>query len=270
MGTEAAVDVLGPTTFRFAPLAGASTYALFTLPYEDDSYTGTQRYLVNLQEVAVTPSAEGAPGWLAPSKLRVRRARIVSASRTLDLLAPVSRLLEGSATVRLYAAGRTTRFEVPVRAARSEGLAAIRLRGRIPVSQAALGTGIVTIDVPGTKTVRGTSVRLRAASKRADLRVARIALDRAKGLSASGTIARQARGVVRIDMSYQDLTAVPRIWRAKAEIHDGRWNLSANNIPASVRASGGSVSVAYTGYYANRIGGEVLTYRVSPGESRQP
>ena len=82
---------------------------------------------------------------LFPAKLEVARARVVSASRRLDVLAPITARASGNVRVSFRAAGRTTRFETAVDSANAR----VRIDRRIPAVQARVGTGILTLAYPG-------------------------------------------------------------------------------------------------------------------------
>jgi hypothetical protein len=85
------------------------------------------------------------------------------------LLAPITSLASGQARIELHAAGRRFRFSAPIDSVDGR----IRFRRRIPAAQAELGTGILTISYPGDADTRSQTVRLRAASQRAELRLNR-------------------------------------------------------------------------------------------------
>jgi hypothetical protein len=91
------------------------------------------------------------------AKLRIERARVDRGSRTFDLLAPITRLASGTATITLRAGGRRTRFAAAVDGARGQ----IKLRKRVAPRQARAGTGIVTIAYTGDADTQPSTVRLR-------------------------------------------------------------------------------------------------------------
>jgi thermitase len=175
-----------------------------------------------------------APG---PAKLKLRRAGVRHGR--LDVLARITRSAEGEVAVSYRAHGRTLRFEAPVEHGR------IRFTRRLPKAQRR-GSGILTLRWGGSAAVRPAGLRLRAASRHADLRrhVTRLSGGR---LRAEGTISARARGVVRLRLAYDGGEAV-----LAARIHRGRWRIDAP-VPAAARA-GGYLSIQFTGYRGARGG----------------
>jgi hypothetical protein len=193
----------------------------------------------------------------------VLRARVDRRARRLSVLAAITARASGRVGVTFRAAGRTLRFSAPVDAAHRR----IRFARRVSAAQARLGTGILTLAYPGDADTRPQIVRLRAASRRAALAVTRprIAGDR---LKAAGTIARAARGVVRVQLEYQPGSGgATRVPTFRARIHDGRWSLDAP-LPAAMRAEiarrRGTVHsyTLFTGYLPRHIRGELRSYQV--------
>ena len=203
------------------------------------------------------PAGEGP----STAKLSLARTRIVRGDRVLDVLAPISRLASGSARVRLRAAGLLLSFSARI----NEGDGQIRFRKLIPRKQAQLGTGIVTITYPGDADTRPQTVRLRAASQPADLRLTRPTITGGR-LRAAGTVSKRARGVVRVQIEYV-VAGRTRTTQFKATIDNGRWSL-AERLSQSVRSAiaqrSGSVHsyTLFTGYYQRRVRGEMRSYQV--------
>ena len=81
-------------------------------------------------------------------------------------------------------------------------------------------------------------------------------------LSASGTISKRARGVVRLHMEFDTATG-PGEWNGHARIADGRWSLR-QALPADARR-GGFLSVQFTGYGPRGIRGEQIGKQVAAG-----
>ena len=197
------------------------------------------------------------------AKLSLLRARVISGRRLLDVFAPITRLASGTAKVTFLAAGRSSRFSARVDAARGR----IRFQRPISRAQARVGTGILTISYPGDADSRPQQVRLRAASRPARLRLAR-PLVRDGRLRASGTIAPQARGVVRLEIEYvhQGITKVARF---QARIAAGRWRLTRALSPTTrkqLAARTGAVHsyTLFTGYQPRGLRGEMASYQVLP------
>ncbi|HEX8105122.1 MAG TPA: S8 family serine peptidase [Solirubrobacteraceae bacterium] len=198
-----------------------------------------------------------------PAKLQVARVRVLRRSRKLDVLAPITRRASGRIRVAFRAAGRTIRFGARVPA----GKGRIRFRHRIPRGQARKGTGIITLRYPGDADTRPQKVRLRAARNPARLRLSRPQVVNGR-LKASGTIARRARGHVRVQMQY-DLGTRTITLERKATIRRGRWRLDEplrTNLLADLGRRSGTVHsyTLFTGDEHHAIRGELRSYEVLP------
>jgi hypothetical protein len=198
---------------------------------------------------------------LHPAKLGVARSRVLRGDRKVDVLAPITKRASGMVAVDFHAARRHTRFEVAV----DEENGRLRFREGIPRAQAAMGTGILTMVYGGNERTRGQEVRLRAASRRADLEVSRPTLGDGR-LRTGGTISRRARGVVRVQLSWA-AGGEDRSYEAKARIDEGRWELDdelPGDVVSSLLAREGTVHsyTLFTGYLPARMRGEMQAYQV--------
>jgi len=211
----------------------------------------------------------GAPGYLFPAKMRVRRAEVDRDERVLDVFAPITSRARGGVEVTYQGDRRTDTFDAEV----TEGDAVLdRIRFREPITrgQAALGTGIVTLDYKGDEDTRPEEVRLRAASGRAELDVDRISLIDGR-LSAQGSVTGRAEGIVRFRYSYIDAAGKPQVHPARATIQDdGDWQLDDDAVPPQLARCGGYLSILFTGYFERRVRGEMLAYQLNPGQTREP
>lgn len=208
-----------------------------------------------------SPTPPSAGGEKLTAKLQVARSRVLRRARRLDVLALITRRASGSARIEFAAAGRVFRFSEPI----TNGQ--LRFRRSIPAAQAALGTGIVTISYPGDADTRPQTVRLRAASRQADLALARPRLENGR-LRASGTIARLARGVVRVQIEWVNDGETTTLQRT-APIRDGRWALDAKLSDVAARAISGRQGTVhsytlFTGYLPRRVRGEMRSFEVLP------
>ncbi|HVW19509.1 MAG TPA: hypothetical protein VHB30_14800 [Solirubrobacteraceae bacterium] len=196
-----------------------------------------------------------------PSKLELARATINTISKTIDVLAPISARASGTATLSLRAAGQTHTWTAEVDSANGR----IATRETIPAPQAAMGTGILTINYPGDADTRPQVVRLRAANGHADLDAQRPTLTNGH-LIDSGTISTRARGVVRVQLEYYSGGQTTTLEHS-APIADGRWSLDYTLTPAelgAINARAGTVHsyILFTGYLPARMRGEMQAYEV--------
>ncbi|HWI06146.1 MAG TPA: hypothetical protein VNT54_01365 [Solirubrobacteraceae bacterium] len=195
------------------------------------------------------------------AKLALTRARIVRRDRMLDVFAPITSLASGWTRVELHAAGLIYSFRARI----EEGDARIRFRKRIPRAQAQLATGILTIGYSGDADTRPQTVRLRAASQPADLRLSRPRISNGR-LRASGTVSRRARGVVRVQMEYV-AAGTTHTREFKARIASGRWSLNeqlSQTVRTGIAQRTGTVHsyTLFTGYYPRRIRGEMRSFQI--------
>ncbi|MGI8874023.1 MAG: GDSL-type esterase/lipase family protein [Egibacteraceae bacterium] len=214
----------------------------------------------------VSPGAQppgGLPDLKFPAKLEVERARVLRADRRLDVLAPITARADGTVDVVFHAAGRFTGFEADVDAERRR----VRFSHGIPAEQARLGTGIVTLRYPGNARTRPQEMRLRAASQPARLDLERPTLVDGR-LRASGTITARARGVVRLQLDFTS-GGEDRSLEVRGNIRDGRWSIDETLSEDDARAIAsrqGTVHsyTAFTGYFPQRVRGEMRSFEVLP------
>ncbi len=84
-----------------------------------------------------------------------------------------------------------------------------------------------------------------------------------------GTIAEEARGVVRFRMTWLS-GGQERAHTARAQIDDGAWEIDEelpDDVAASLEAMEGEAHsvIAFTGYFPQRIRGEAHTFQVAGG-----
>lgn len=198
------------------------------------------------------------------SKLSLARATINRLNRTISILAPITKLASGSASVQLHAAGRRTTFSAPVDSANGR----IRVTRSVTPAQALLGTGILTFNYPGDADTRPQIVRLRAANVPARLRAERPTISPTGRLEAAGIVTLRAQGVVRVQLEYvHRVTGVTTTLQFKAPIDNGRYFLSVQlsaAVLAQVGARCGTLHsyTLFTGFMPARIRGEMTSFQV--------
>ena len=267
----------GPPVFvSVKPATFAGTTATATSDAYTPTATGVYRWIATYDGDANNLPRSGACGEatetrtvatpLPPpfaAKLEVARARVVSSSRRLDVLAPITSRASGTVRVSFQAAGRTERFTAGVDSANSR----VRINRRIPSSQARLGTGILTLAYPGDADTQPQEVRLRAASRPASLVADRPTIAGGR-LKASGRISSRARGNVRLQVLYEPAGQNTRTLSFSARINAGRYRLDVA-LPADVLAQiatrRGVVHsyTLFTGYLAARMRGEMASFQVA-------
>ncbi|MDP8968861.1 MAG: hypothetical protein M3N04_09700 [Actinomycetota bacterium] len=196
-----------------------------------------------------------------PTRLSITRARITRRSQRLELIAPITRLATGSARIELFAGGQRTSFATKLDSRRGR----LRVNRAITRRQARPQSAIVTIRYAGNARTLPKEVRLRAASRAARLKAGRPSM-KGDRLVARGTVAKAARGVVRLELVYNvDGQHVSR--KLSAKIKNGRWSLStvlSAQVRAQIARRSGSVNsyILYTGYGPASIGGEMKFSKV--------
>jgi hypothetical protein len=202
----------------------------------------------------------------ATAKLSLLRATFFRQDSTLSVLAPITALASGRASLELHAARQRTNYTLPVDGENR------RIRGTrpIPRSQANFGTGILTINYKGDADTRPQVVRLRAANSQANLTSSRPTITSNGFLRASGTVKSSARGIVRTQLEYVNrVTGETTTLQRSALIQNGRWSLNSKlsqEIRTQIAQRCGTVHsyVLFTGYLPRRMRGEMRNYEVLP------
>lgn len=197
-----------------------------------------------------------------PAKLEVERAGINRSRRRLDVLAPITGRASGTVRARFQAAGRTATFSTKIDASARR----VKIARSVSKGQARLGTGILTLEYGGDADTQPQTVRLRAASGKANLRAGRptITGDR---LTAKGTISKRAKGVVRVQVLFETAAGTTETLEFNAPIENGRYTLDEQLSPevvAAIAARRGVVHsyTLFTGYLGARMRGEMRSYEV--------
>lgn len=201
------------------------------------------------------------------AKIALLRATFDRRASTISILALITRRASGRVRITLHAAGRFTTFTAPI----DSTVGRIRITRQIPRSQARLGTGIITIRYSGDADTRPQEVRLRAANNPAKLTTTRPRLTPTGFLTASGTVTRRARGVVRVQLEFVNRVDGETVTLERSALINprGRWNLNASLSPSirgQIAARCGTLHsyILFTGYFPLRIRGEMFSREVLP------
>ena len=201
------------------------------------------------------------------AKLSLLRATFFRRDGTLSILAPITALASGRATIFLQAASTTTTYTLPVDGENR------RIRGtrRVKREQAEYGTGILNISYKGDADTRPQTVRLRAANRQATLTSSRPTITSGGRLRASGTVTSRANGVVRVQLEYVSrTTGETTTLQRNARIQpNGSWRLNSQlsrETRTQIAGRCGTVHsyVLFTGYLPQRIRGEMRNFEVLP------
>lgn len=261
------LNAVAPANSAIAP---PGYYMLFVIDADGTPSIARWVRLPPPPRAALTPAPKPSPAPLKPpqpitkltAKLAVRHARIRRGSRRLEVLARISSKASGKVKMKLVAGGRRTSFEAKIDAARRR----IRVLRKIPKSQARLGTGIVTISYAGDKDTRSQSVRLRAAPHAARLAMKRPTLTSGGRIRARGTIAKRARGGVRVQLQF-DYAGLTRTEELRARISKGAWKLDeqlSKAVRAQISKRSGTLHsyTLFTGYKRAGMRGEMRSFEV--------
>ena len=188
---------------------------------------------------------------------------MISDEKQLSVFANITARASGSVKVSYQAAGRTTHFTSKVDSANRR----VKFDRSLSSTQARPGTGILTLDYPGDPDTQPQSVRLRAATQHADLTATRPVITSAGRLTASGTLSKKARGVVRLQLLFEPPGMRTRTLLFQARIANGRYRfnvaLGAANLAAIAHRRGVVHSyILFTGYLTEQMRGEQLSYQV--------
>jgi YVTN family beta-propeller protein len=183
-----------------------------------------------------------------PAKLRIARARVRGGGK-LDLRLGMTARATGRLRATYVSGGRRTRMTIKLHGKRAWTVAKKVPRGK--------RTGIVVLRYEGDARVRPDTLRSRVADGRALLKRGTTAIDGDGRLLARGTISRRARGVVRLRLDPADES--PSL-HYRAAIQRGKWSL--RRLLPSKAATGGQLSIQFTGHERRRIRGESLSKAV--------
>ncbi|MDQ3678297.1 MAG: hypothetical protein M3401_16115 [Actinomycetota bacterium] len=123
----------------------------------------------------------------------------------------------------------------------------------------------MTITYRGDADTRPQTVRLRAASQQAKLRLERPVIADGR-LRASGTVSDRARGVVRVQIEYVAAGNTSTL-EFKAPISNGRWSLDeqlSQEVRTAIDQRSGTVHsyTLFTGYHPRRVRGEMRSFQI--------
>ena len=195
-----------------------------------------------------------------PAKMSIARTSTVGG--VLDVLAPITSRASGRVGVEYHAAQRRTRFTASINSVDAR----IRFRRTLSQRQARKGTGIVTMTYFGDADTRPQQVRLRGAANKARLTVVRPKIVNGR-VQASGTVSKSARGVVRLQLEWENPNCEFRITKYRGRISNGKWSINealtdAQKTEIANRRGVVHSYTLFTGYLPKRIRGEMRSYQV--------
>lgn len=171
------------------------------------------------------------------------------------MLASISSRASGSVDVTFLAAGRTTRFTVPI----ADGQ--VKVNRALPAPQASASSGTLTLTYAGDSDTQPYTVKLLATRRGASLKAKRPTIFKGR-IKATGSISKLARGSVRVELRYQPTGATQqRIVAFKAPIAKGRYKLDKSLSATVLRDIAGSPAapgsyVLFAGDKRSGIGGQ--------------
>lgn len=192
------------------------------------------------------PSAPKKPDRTFPAKLRIRRAEVRHGR--LHLLLSAARRANGD-RVKVTVKAHGSRHRYGARIAHGR----LRLDRRLPKKARHSTTAAITLRYAGSARVRPVTIRFLAAPHRAHLKRTALSLKHGGRLHVAGTIARRARGSVRLALSF-DTPGGPALWTARAKLAHGRWSLT-RKLPKAARG-GGYLAIEYAGDRSRGLRGE--------------
>ena len=184
----------------------------------------------------------------ASARLEVTRSAV--RRHRLQLVARLTRLADGDRVKVDVAVGKRH-----VHLARTVRKGSVRIARRLRRAR----TGKVTLSYAGSAAVRRARTQLLAARRAPHLKVGRLRLHAGR-LRATGTIARKARGTVRLVLEWEDAAGSVHTWNGRARVKRGHWSASAK-LPAAARG-GGDLTLRYAGDRRAAIGGAQAARRL--------
>lgn len=188
------------------------------------------------------------------ANVSIERAAI--SGRRLKVRAAMSALASGEVKATYRSGGRTSKGRATIAAGKvsvSLALSARQRRAHNGVVKLTYGGNAVTLPEIATLTPVGRAPRLLITGARID----------ADGtLHASGTIARRARGFVRVTLTYSPRPGRMKSYDYKAKIHAGRWSIT-DKLPGETSTAHTQITGSYRGDRKRRIGGAHISQDVS-------
>lgn len=215
---------------------------------------------------SLAPAAPAAPAkGRQPANLRVLRAAVKG--RALELRLQMSARAAGGAVKVAYgskAFSATVPGAETKRPTRSGNRPLVTWTVRVPLSarQRRARTRMVHLTFAGSDRLFSEDARVRAGRRASNLTRTASALDAQGRLSASGTVARRARGVVKVQLAYEDRGDVLFL-KYDAPISGGRWRVE-RLLPSKAAREGGHLSLRYAGDKGRSIRGEQTAVALRP------
>lgn len=236
---------------------------------------GAVEFTVDAPPVAATPAPVPTvpPPPVVPkasSKLSVLRAGVVDGK--LDMLVEITGRASGKLGVAYESSGQTSRYSFDIAKAGRKlpsGFWQVKIAQKLPSAQQRKTTGIATITYTGDGDTKADEVRLRAASGKALLTRGTTLIEPDGDLVVKGTVDDASSGVVRVRLEYDEADGTPKTVFVNGKIattaKDGKksWSVTTR-LPARAAATGGQLSIQFTGYEPRLVRGEQLAKLVTP------
>jgi subtilisin-like proprotein convertase family protein len=216
----------------------------------------------NFGSGASQPPAAPAPGPAPKTKpVELRAFANVSIERAaitghrLKVRAAISPLASGRVKATFRSGGRVSKVRATIASGRVSFALALSARQR------RARTGVLKLTYAGNALTLPESAKLTAVGRPPRLHITSALIDGSGKLRAAGTIARRARGVVRVSLTYSPRPGRLKSYDYNAKIRGGKWSL-ADQLPAEAAGVHAQVTGSYRGDRKHRIGGAHISQDV--------
>lgn len=241
----------GTTTARYRVTDGVEWSSPATIQFE----VGPTRFpwQIGFGLPSTTTSRRTRESPKAFANFRVGAAAL--RGRRLDVRAGISKLATGNVQASFRAGGRTTKLTAKIASG------AVRLKMALTAAQRRSRTGVLKLSYAGNDRPRAETVRLTTARRGTGLKQTLGKIESTGKLHVAGTIARRARGVVCVRLTYSPRVGLTKIYDYKASIRSGRWTLN-DVLPAEAARARVQIAASYDGDKARQISGAHVSQEI--------